>query len=94
MNVTINLTEEQAKVLRISCNAYGFLTDTDVEKLMQNVNLRLLQCLVRCNGMRVVTPLQDVAHLITIIEKEGSDYVRDVSFTAAQLDIIKQTFHF
>ena len=43
---------------------------------------RLEPLLVRCGGCRFTAPAQDVAHLIEIIERDGADYVRDVSFPA------------
>ena len=44
---------------------------------------RLEPLLVRCDGCRFTAPAQDVAHLIEIIERDGADYVRDVSFPAS-----------
>jgi hypothetical protein len=56
---------------------YGFIQDTDLPKLIELD--RLYPCLIRCGGGRLSCPAQDVSHWIDIIEKEGSDYIRDVS---------------
>lgn len=40
---------------------------------------RLAPCLIRCGGGRLTCPAQDVQHWITIIERDGSDYIRDIS---------------
>ena len=56
---------------------YGFIQDTDLDKVIAED--RLYPCLIRCGGGRLSCPAQDVSHFIAIIEKEGSDYIRDVS---------------
>ena len=61
-------------------NNFGFLTSSDVAELASNPSTRLTQCLVRCGGCRFTAAAQDVAHLIAIIERDGTDYVRDVAF--------------
>ena len=58
-------------------NQHGFILQDDVERLI-NVD-RLMLVLVRCGNGRFVTPIQDLNHFSNIIEKEGSDYIRDVS---------------
>jgi hypothetical protein len=57
----------------------GFLNEDDIRALSADNETRLTKCLVRCGGCRFICGAQDVAHLIGIIEREGSDYVRDVS---------------
>jgi len=55
----------------------GFLKDSD---LPERAKLdRLFPCLVRCGGCRFTCAAQDVSHLVGIITKEGSDYVRDIA---------------
>ena len=59
---------------------HGFIQENDLaEIIMEN---RLEPLLVRCGGGRFICPAQDVTHFIDIITKEGTDYVRDVSFPA------------
>ena len=58
-----------------------FIKDTQVPSIIA-VN-RLLLVLVRCGNGRFLCPVQDVQHFIAIIEKEGSDYVRDISLPSS-----------
>ena len=60
----------------------GFLRDTEVAALAADPVTRLQQVLVRCGGCRFTCAAQDVAHLIAIIERDKTDYVRDVSLIA------------
>jgi len=55
----------------------GFILDSDLPELAKID--RLFPCLVRCGGCRFTCAVQDVSHLVGIITKEGSDYVRDIS---------------
>ena len=55
----------------------GFITDADLPAVIAEDRLQMM--IVRCGNGRFVCPAQDVAHFIAIIEKEGSDYIRDVS---------------
>lgn len=71
-------------VLATCQQRFGFLTDTDVQTLATDDSTRLTQCLVRCGSCRFVASAQDVAHLISIIETDGRDYVRDVSLVARE----------
>lgn len=57
----------------------GFVTAADVAILASDSRTRLQPCLVRCGSCRFVATAQDVAHLIAIIERDGTDYVRDVA---------------
>ncbi len=57
----------------------GYLSSIDIATLAGDESTRLTQCLVRCGSCRFLAPAQDVAHLISIIETDGRDYVRDVS---------------
>lgn len=86
------LSGEQIQILNGCIANYGYLTMDDVEKLLPNESLRLCQCLIRCGGMRAIVPLQDVTHFVKIIDREASDYVRDVAFTASQLETLKEMF--
>lgn len=56
-----------------------FLTESDVAALAKNQETRLTLLLVRCDGGRFIAPAQDVEHFIQLIERDGGDYVRDVS---------------
>lgn len=59
-------------------DTYGFITsDEDLATIARG--LPATQLLVRCGCGRFIAPAQDVAHFVEIIEREGSDYVRDVS---------------
>jgi hypothetical protein len=58
----------------------GFLTKADVADLVK-VD-RLYQVLIRCGGCRFICAVQDVDHLVGIIDRDGKDYVRDVSIIA------------
>jgi len=55
----------------------GFITEKELSQII-NEN-RLQPMLVRCGGGRFVCPAQDVQHFIDIIQREGTDYIRDVS---------------
>ena len=59
---------------------FGFIAKSDLPELVRVS--RLEPVLVRCGGCRFTAPAQDVAHLIAIITRDGTDYVRDVSFPA------------
>ena len=64
---------------------FGFLPESIVKGFSHYEEARLLQCVVRCGNGRFVCPLQDVSHFVEIIEREGSDYIRDVSLTSDEL---------
>jgi len=53
------------------------LTMEQVEQI-QKIN-RSMKILVRCGNGRFLTPAQDVKWFTEIIEREGTDYVRDLS---------------
>jgi len=55
----------------------GFISLPMLDKVIEEN--RLYPCLVRCGCGRFICPAQDVGHFIKIIEKEGTDYVRDIS---------------
>ena len=67
-------------VLQQVVHNHGFLSPADVRSVAESDRLRLL--LVRCGNCRFLCPAQDVDHILAIIQKEGSDYVRDVSLPA------------
>lgn len=50
----------------------GFVNDQTIEDVIKERRLQLL--IVRC-----ITPAQDVKHFMRIIERDGNDYIRDVS---------------
>jgi len=55
----------------------GFLKDCDLPELTKID--RLFPCLVRCGGCRFTCAVQDVSHLVGIIEASGKEYVRDIA---------------
>ena len=61
-------------------NQDGFLTMDDVKSIIAFDRLMLL--LVRCGNGRFLTPAQNVEWFCNIIDKEGTDYVRDISLPA------------
>jgi len=63
-------------------HGYGCLTAADMPELIAADPKRL--CLIRCNRARFLAPAQDVPHLVDIITREGSDWVRDVSLYLAE----------
>lgn len=67
----------QRKVL----DQYGFITSDDLPAVISHDRLVMLQ--VRCGGKRFTAPAQDVPALIESVEKNGSDYIRDVSLTSS-----------
>lgn len=76
----------------------GFLTKAEIAAIANDPETRLTMLLVRTNGGRFLTPAQNVAHYIGIIERErpagrwwefrrrreSTDYVRDVSIPARE----------
>ena len=64
----------------------GFLTSDDTRFLLgeHHDSSRLLPVLVRCGATRFTCGLQDLDHMISMVEKSG-DYVRDVSVPASSL---------
>jgi len=74
----MGLTEILSKVVN---EQGGFLTKEDIAELARLDRLRPV--LVRCGACRFSCAAQDVAHLVHIITREDSDYVRDVSLLAS-----------
>lgn len=68
----------RARVMR---DAYGFLSESDINALAQHTESRLWPVLVRCGGGRALVSTQDVKWLTNMVKASG-DYVRDVSFPA------------
>ena len=67
----------------------GFLTPADIATIAADPATRLQLVLVRCGAGRFLTPAQDAAHFIAIIERDyqtsgrnTGDYIRDVSLPA------------
>ena len=61
---------------------HSFLKPRDVAEFTELERLRPI--LVRCGACRFTCAAQDVEHLLAIIKREGSDYVRDVSLPATR----------
>ena len=59
----------------------GFITSAEELKSVIAEN-RMQLCIVRCGGGRFLCPAQDAEHFMDIVNKEGSDYVRDISIKA------------
>jgi len=60
---------------------FGFIRDHELKNIVQENEFEPM--LVRCGSCRFTAPAQDVAHLISMIERDNQDYVRDVSFVTA-----------
>jgi len=56
----------------------GFTTCVEDEQALLRED-PLQTVLVRCGGGRFVCPIQDLNHFRDIINKDGRDYIRDVS---------------
>lgn len=65
---------------KIRAENMGFITDQDLPAIIAHNRLELL--LVRCGGGRFMCPAQDLNHFIDLIERDGREYVRDVSLPA------------
>ena len=74
--------DPHALLVRVRGEQGGFLTRRDVTMLAGDERARLWQILIRCGGCRLTCAAQDVEHLIAIISKEGTDYVRDIGLIA------------
>ena len=66
-----------SQILAKAKGNFGFLTLTDVKVIAKEDRLKML--LVRCNNCRFLAPAQNIQHLVDIIERDGKDYVRDIS---------------
>jgi hypothetical protein len=55
-----------------------FLNNEDIAEV-EKID-RMMMVLVRCGNGRFICPVQNVKWFCDIIDKEGTDYVRDVSF--------------
>jgi hypothetical protein len=66
---------------KIKNEQHGFILETDLPRLVKHN--RFQKCLIRCGGGRFVCAAQDVGHFVGIITRDGTDYVRDVSFPAS-----------
>ena len=62
---------------------HGFIKQSDLPGIIEQD--RLMPCVIRCGGGRFTCPAQDVEHFIAIIERDGQDYIRDVSISVAYL---------
>ena len=61
----------------------GFVTENDLPTVIAANRLQPL--LVRCGSCRFIVPADQAEHIIGIIGREGSDYVRDVSFSVTSV---------
>jgi hypothetical protein len=77
--MTRNETLEET-LNRVITDNGGFLRNNDIELLAESDRLR--QVLVRCGCGRFICAAQDVAHFVEIIDRDATDYVRDVSLVA------------
>lgn len=70
--------EKQMSIIeKIKKEQMGFITLEQLEVLVEEKPH--VQVLVRCGNGRFVTPAQNVKWFCDIINKEGTDYVRDIS---------------
>jgi len=65
---------------RIQTQKCGFVQDTDLPEIIAHNRMQLL--IIRCGAGRFMCPAQDVEHFVGIVEREKSDYVRDISLYA------------
>ena len=71
----------ESTLKHVTAEQMGFLRECDVAILAKADRLR--QVLVRCGNGRFMCAAQDVAHFVGILERDGGDYVRDVSLPAS-----------
>jgi len=80
MTSTTTARQDGPTVLaRVRASFGQWLQAADVAALAADARTRLTPVLVRCGGCRFVVPADQAQHLIDIITREGSDYVRDAS---------------
>lgn len=61
---------------------FGFLSQGELSVLARDPETRLTLVLVRCGGGRFLTPAQNADHFIALVERDGREYVRDISLPA------------
>jgi hypothetical protein len=66
-----------SRVLRVIKDNGGFMSSSDIEIVAHHDRLR--QLLVRCGNCRFLCAAQDTKWIMDIIQRDGQDYVRDVS---------------
>lgn len=66
-------------VLAAWTQRFGGVTLAEVNALARDQHFRLTPVLIRCGGCRMTVPANQVAAVVGIIEREKSDYVRDLS---------------
>lgn len=71
------IVESMDTVLKRAKANHGFLTLNDV-RVIEKEN-RMMMLLVRCGNCRFLAPAQNIKWLIDIIERDGKEYVRDIS---------------
>lgn len=69
----------------------GFLTGDDVKALARIDRLR--QVLVRCGACRFIISADSFEHMAGIIDRDGADYIRDVSLPASDAAYRAQYTH-
>jgi len=62
---------------KIKKENHGFFTSDKLHLII--AENRLQPVLVRCGNGRFTCPAQDVEHFVGIIEREGEEYIRDIS---------------
>lgn len=84
MDVTFTHADGDYVIARARRDAvrFGCLRETDVALIAGDARTRLTLLLVRCGGGRFLAPANQVKHFTDIIERDGADYVRDVSLPA------------
>ena len=82
---TFPMNDKVAKIARVNPtlakkidNQGTFLSNEDIKEV-EKID-RMMLVLVRCGNGRFLCPVQNAIHFCNIIDKEGTDYVRDVSF--------------
>ena len=74
------IREKKPLMARMIVKQGGFINNQQVEEIKQFAPF--LQLLIRCGAGRFVCAAQDAIHFSDIIDREESDYVRDISLLA------------
>lgn len=64
---------------------FGFMRADELAVIAGHTETHLTPVLIRCGGCRFMATAQDAQHLIDIVQRDGEDYVRNVSFPADTL---------
>lgn len=68
-----------AIIAHVNAERLGFLREEEIAILATDPATHTTRLLVRCGGCRFIASADQTPHLINIITREGSDYVRDVA---------------